>query len=263
MRFLCGFVLLLSATANGYAQDAALRQEANNFALNNAVYVLYHEIGHLLIGEFGIPVLGKEEDAVDNLATLLLLVEETPEADQALIDSSDSWFLADQLSESDAYDDADFYDSHSLDVQRAYGLVCMMVGANSDVFGEVATNAGLDPDKQAACANEYEQTLQSWDAVLEPFTTEDAEKQEIDITYEPSINNADAARTLTENAILETAADYILRGYDLPRPIKMTAKDCGEANAYYDYDAAEIVFCYELMNDFSEKFIAGFGPTLN
>jgi hypothetical protein len=42
--------------------------------------VLHHEIGHLLINELDLPVLGWEEDAADSLATLMLLWSGTQDA---------------------------------------------------------------------------------------------------------------------------------------------------------------------------------------
>ena len=44
---------------------------ATEFALNNGLFVLQHEIGHLFVAEFELPVLGKEEDAADSLAALV------------------------------------------------------------------------------------------------------------------------------------------------------------------------------------------------
>lgn len=47
--------------------------EADQFALNNAIATVFHEAGHMLISEFSLPVLGREEDAADSLAVMLLL----------------------------------------------------------------------------------------------------------------------------------------------------------------------------------------------
>lgn len=255
------FVVVFGLISTSYAQepDEAFDNEAIEFALNNSTYVLYHEMGHLLIGELGIPVLGKEEDAADNLATIWLLVEETETADQVLVDSSDGWFLSDLLSQSEAYEDADFYDSHSLDVQRAFQLVCLMVGSDAEIFGEVATNAGLERDRQEECEAEFVQTLTSWDTVLAPYTL-DSPHDLVRIAYEPSTDFEGAAELLQQAQSLEGAAQFALSGYDLPRPVQLIARECGEANAYYDPDPGEIVFCYELVEMFYGMFYAGFGP---
>ena len=70
------------------AQDAddPILGEAMTFALHDAAFTMYHEIGHLLVGELGLPVLGKEEDAVDAWATIWLLeFDESADSYDALI----------------------------------------------------------------------------------------------------------------------------------------------------------------------------------
>lgn len=262
MRFLAStLVLVFALTFGAQAQqtEEEFELEAVTFALNNATYVLYHEIGHMLIGELDIPVLGKEEDAADNLATLFLLVEESEAADQVLVDSSDGWFLSDVLNQSETYEDADFYGEHSLDVQRAFQLVCLMVGSNPDVFGDVATTAGLDEERQENCAFDYDQTLTSWDTVLAPHIT-DTVNDAIDIIYEDSADYSEVASLLKQAQTLENAAEYGLSGYALPRRVQMVSRECGEANAHYDPELGEIVLCYELLDMFYGMFYDGFGP---
>ena len=53
----------------------------------------------------------------------------------------------------------------------------------------------------------------------------------------------------------EVAAE-VSENYKLRRPVKFNARRCGEANAYYDPDTIEIIFCYELMQDFMELYAA-------
>ncbi|MFY8102162.1 MAG: DUF4344 domain-containing metallopeptidase, partial [Allorhizobium sp.] len=38
-------------------------QEGQQFVINNAIFILFHEAGHMLVSEFNLPVLGREEDA--------------------------------------------------------------------------------------------------------------------------------------------------------------------------------------------------------
>jgi hypothetical protein len=41
-----------------------------------------------------------------------------------------------------------FYDSHGLDKQRAYNIICLMVGADPSKFTELATAAKMPPNRQ-------------------------------------------------------------------------------------------------------------------
>jgi hypothetical protein len=55
-----------------------------DIALSNIILIMHHEIGHALIDQFALPVIGQEEDAVDAFATLMVLeTYEEPGADPA------------------------------------------------------------------------------------------------------------------------------------------------------------------------------------
>jgi hypothetical protein len=49
-------------------------------------------------------------------------------------------------------------------------------------------------------------------------------------------------------------ADELRRNYRLRETVRFNAKRCGEANAFYDPDTIEIIFCYELMADYMELY---------
>ena len=128
-----GHCSCIAARPEQHLPAAALNKKqslaATEFALNNSVWVLYHEVGHLFVDQFRLPVLGaREEDAADALATLMLLTAATDEAEQTLRDSVEGWFMSDPNSPRPSTTSADFYDPHALDIVRAYGMVCLMVG---------------------------------------------------------------------------------------------------------------------------------------
>lgn len=237
----------LGALTPATAQELTEEQQvlAMEFAYNNGLFVLYHEIGHLFVGELELPVLGKEEDAADSLASVMLLVQETDESAQALIDAADGWYLTEYSGEADSWESADFYDEHSLSIQRSYQVVCLMVGADAETFGEVADEYEMDSDRQESCAFDYQQALTSWASLLEPHEGRDGAA--IAVVYEPAdADYADIAQFLQDMAFLEGAAAWVTENYALPREVTFRAMQCGEENAYYSYDDAEIIFCYEL-----------------
>src|SRR4029078_13036153 len=49
------------------------RDEVKAAVLSTTRFVLHHELGHALVDLLNLPVTGKEEDAVDQLATVVLL----------------------------------------------------------------------------------------------------------------------------------------------------------------------------------------------
>ena len=92
-------------------------EEGQKFVVNNAIFILFHEAGHMLVSEFNLPVRGREEDTVDALSSVLLLGAEDEELYTTMQDSADGWFLLDEAKE-DGPQDEDFMGTHGLDRQR-------------------------------------------------------------------------------------------------------------------------------------------------
>ena len=248
VRILVSSAMFAAGLASASAQDLTKDQiqSADEFAVNNTWFVLYHELGHMLIDQLGIPVLGKEEDAVDNIATYSLLAQDSEDADQALMDATYGWVLADQSV--DSFENADFYDEHSLDLQRAYAITCLMVGNDPERFKDAADYMEMDPDRQESCANDYAQVEQSLIALLSPYI---GKGEPISVAYEdPGEDYGWAEDILKRSKILEKTAEDIGTSFNLPRPITIHATLCGEANAFYDPDKDRVLVCYELLGDY-------------
>jgi len=243
---------VVQAQSNG----ADLPPEAIDFAMHDAAFTIYHEIGHMLIGELGIPVLGKEEDAVDALATLWLLNDEDPEYSfNALVDASDGWYYNAVKSTGSGVEELSYYDEHSLDIQRAYAMVCLMVGRDPENFGEVADVYELDPDQQESCGFTYEQAETSWETLLEPYLISDTPSAPIEVIYEDAGDYEVFAEALKESGLLERVADLVTSRYALPNPVTLRATQCGEPNAFYDPSASEVTYCYELAEDLANLYV--------
>ena len=223
------------------------RQLAMEFAMHDAIFTMYHEAGHLLVGELGLPVLGKEEDAADALAVILILkfTEDEVERFNTLIDAADGWYFNAENTTGEGIDDLSYYDDHSLDIQRAYAMVCMMVGADPQEFGETADIYEMDSDRQEACAGVYQQAEASWITVLDPHfaTTPGAE---IPITYDEPGDYEIIAENLKDWEVMENLAELLRTTFALPGPVSIRATQCGQPNAFYDPSAHEMIYCYEL-----------------
>jgi hypothetical protein len=244
-------LVLAAVAAPTLAQEPTQedRELAMEFAMHDAIFTLYHEAGHLLVGELGLPVLGKEEDAADSLAVIMILkyTEDEVERFNTLIDTADGWYFNAENSTGEGIEDLSFYDEHSLAIQRAYAMVCMMVGADPEEFGETADIYEMDQDRQDACAGVYEQAETSWLTVLDPhFATEPGD--EIPVTYEDSGDYAIIEDNLKDWEVMENLASVLRTTFALPGPVSIRATQCGEANAYYDPREHEIIYCYELAS---------------
>jgi len=239
--------LALPAGAAGYS-DAQL-SEAMDVAMHDAIFTLYHESGHLLIDELKLPVLGKEEDAADALAVLQIL-KNTPDKKElvrTLNDVADEWYYS-SLRTTPA--DLTGYDRHSLDIQRANAMICLMVGADPASFAKKAQSRGLGVGDRDDCADDYSRTVESWKTVLAPHLAT-RPGPEIKVTYGAAEDGhlqrfADA---LQSRHVLEDIAEQLRRTYALPMGLSIVAKECSEANSYYLADQHQILYCYELADD--------------
>lgn len=264
-----GLLCLAISSGAALAQDDEnqILDDAMAFAMHDAAFTIYHEVGHMLVGELGLPVLGKEEDAVDTLATIWLLNDEDQDyAFNALIDASDGWYFNAVNSTGSGVDEFSYYDEHSLDIQRAYAMVCLMVGADPENFGETADIYELPPEQQEGCSYTYEQAMTSWGTLLSSFEINGNESAPIEVIYDDAGEFEEFAEALKQDELLERAAAEIMGTYALPTPVTFRATQCGEANAFYDPSASEVTYCYELAAEMFNLYvydIAGWGDTAN
>lgn len=221
-------------------------EEGQKFIVNNALFILFHESGHMLVSELGLPVLGREEDAVDGLSSVMLLESEDEDLKAAMQDAADGWFLIDEA-KGEGPQESDFIDTHGLDRQRAYSIVCMMSGADPDYFKTFIDSLDFPAERREECGGEYAKTRDSWFGLLEQHQDE-AKKTKFTVTYEPA-NNPDLqpfADLLQENQVLEAIEATYGEGYDIPDGIKVTGKTCGTENAFWQESTREITYCYEM-----------------
>ncbi len=248
-------------------EESVVLAQAMTFALHDAAFTMYHEVGHLLVGELGLPVLGKEEDAVDAWATIWLLeFDKSADSNDALINAADGWYYNAVNSTGSGVDDFSYYSDHSLDIQRAYAMVCLMVGKDIEVFGETAEAYGMDEDQQEACGYTYQQAFNSWMMLLDPHFSEDEESANVEVIYEDAGDYEDFAQALKDYRLLEYVAETVEASFVLPGPVTIRAAQCGEANAYYDPSASEVTYCYELAESMFYLYlydIMGWGDTAN
>jgi hypothetical protein len=217
--------------------------------LGNVASTMYHEFGHALISELELPVLGKEEDAVDAFANIMMISDEPdPILDEMIQAVSVEYFEDGKFSEPVAWDE------HSMDEQRAYAVVCMLVGADPKGFKETADNADMPDHRQEACAYEWESTLNAWEKLIEVHYIADEESQpaQIFIEYEkPNKKYLKVAGLLKASGIIDDVIDDIEGTFKIPNDISVVVKSCDEENAFWFANDRQITFCYEL----AEKYL--------
>lgn len=131
------------------------------------VFTLFHELGHCLIGELELPATGREEDAVDDFATLLLI--EAGDSGEESIISASMWFMAKGESKASS---TPFWDEHSLDMQRFYGIVTLVYGYKPARYEGLCKVLELPERRLALAREEYARKHKAWDRLLAPYRRE-------------------------------------------------------------------------------------------
>jgi hypothetical protein len=233
------------------AVSAETDDEKWDFAFNATIHILHHEIGHALIDQFKIPVVGQEEDAADGFATVAIL-ETYDDPQPILLDAASSWFAMHDEAAA-AGDDPQYFDSHDLDIQRAYRIICVAHGYDAEKFAEAAKEAELPDDRLETCAGDANQAVASWDTLLKDAATmpEGAGgKVKLDIVDVPEF--AETRKRLIETGIGPEITKWLDEAYNWPAPLTISFDTCGEENAFYYADDVKVTMCYEFI-DYLQK----------
>jgi hypothetical protein len=236
--FLLAIVGLPALTANSaQAFEMPKDEAAAQFVSSNVVATLYHELGHGLIDVLQLPVLGREEDAADSLSALLTHeIWDEDSATQIIYDTAYAYSAYAQEADQGGWELA-YADTHSLDLQRYYNLVCQFYGADPEVRQDVADELELPAERAEGCADEFALMSESWGGILSGLTPTAQTKGLV-------LVGADTA-TDPIAAILAEEITALNENLGLPQEITVSVAECGEANAYYAPDDRSITICTE------------------
>ena len=135
-----------------------------------AVGSFYHELGHMTIDIYDLPVTGREEDVADQLAAYWLLepVDGKVNADnvQAAKDTAEWYDLASAAPED--LDEGYFADEHTLDQARAYDFECWIYGSDPKANADIVSSGKLPEERASGCEGEYNSLSRAWSDLLEP-----------------------------------------------------------------------------------------------
>ncbi|MEM1292710.1 MAG: DUF4344 domain-containing metallopeptidase [Cyanobacteria bacterium P01_H01_bin.162] len=130
-------------------------------------FVMLHELGHGFIDVLDVPVLGREEDAVDQFAAVLLA---QTGGGQVTAEAAATWFYL--SSQQQDYANIPYWAEHSLDIQRFHSIVCMLYGSSPETYGDLMQELDIPERRQAMCQQEYADALENWGEILDPIRIE-------------------------------------------------------------------------------------------
>lgn len=235
---------------------AALADDDALFVLGNTLFVLYHEIGHALIDELDLPVLGREEDAADGFAAMMMIAEQPdPLRDRLMIAAADGWALVARAS---IDGEVPLWGEHALNRQRFFGAICMLVGSDPPGFSDYAMAAGMPAERIETCPDDYRRMKAAWVRLLAPHRVANSQPDALQVTFEPpAAEDAGLDQLAQSHAIIEHAVAALRPLVDLPRDLQISFRSCPNAAAYWHREAARIVVCYQLLAEFENLLLAG------
>ncbi|CAN5475772.1 DUF4344 domain-containing metallopeptidase [soil metagenome] len=129
------------------------------------VQTLFHELGHCLIDVWDMPATGREEDAVDQLATILML-DGSKEGQDSAINAALEFEIA---SRTEKKANMIFWDEHSFSKTRFYDMLCLVYGSNPEKNAFLIGPSKLPEQRAGRCETEYKRAERAWLKLLAPY----------------------------------------------------------------------------------------------
>ena len=125
------------------------------------VGTLLHETGHALFSIYRVPILGREEDAADQIAGFVMLQFGRAAALTTIKGSAWKWANQD-------WSNPAFHEVHSTPQQRFYNFLCMAYGGDPDTFKQFVDVGWLPKWRAPLCAAEYQQVKLAFETTIAP-----------------------------------------------------------------------------------------------
>ncbi|CAH6844129.1 conserved exported hypothetical protein [Vibrio chagasii] len=141
-------------------------KSAQTGAIDTLLHTLIHEAGHAYVEDQQIAILGKEEDAVDNLATILLINYVEHGTDAAI--SAADMFAFESEDRPEYYDLGEYIDEHSFDLQRYFSTLCLVYGSDPEAYKNLLDEVENDylKDRKEFCVEHFDVINANWHRYL-------------------------------------------------------------------------------------------------
>ena len=145
---------------------------------------ILHEVAHAMFDMLRLPVLGREEEAADQVATYIMLRLGKVEA-RRLIAGAAYAYKTEAEAEKTSSGIKQFAGAHSTPAQRYYNLLCLAYGADPQLFGDIVEKGHLPKERAEDCKEEYEQVAYAFQQLIDPHLDPVLAKKVMDKTWLP------------------------------------------------------------------------------
>lgn len=185
LNFCYEYLLAFEASApKETTREGITREEA---IIGSIISTMLHETGHALFSIYRVPILGREEDAADQIAGFTMLQFGTDVAKITIKGAAWKWYSRD-------WQDPAYHDVHSTPQQRFYNYLCMGYGGNPDAFRQFIDLGWLPKLRAPNCTREYQQAQLAFEKTIYPHLDPELAKKVLQLTWiqagEIASNNA-------------------------------------------------------------------------
>ena len=244
-RLVAGPALCLAmAQSPAAAADRDVTGEV--FGVLRAVFL--HEAGHGLIDVLGLPLVGPEEDVVDEFAAYMLIFTQDGSGRNVSAIFSQAKLYAEMAGSARRLGrGTPYYDEHSPSERRFFNFLCSLYGSDPGRYYKYMEEHGIPQNKARRCEISYKEKRERWLKTLTPHvrTQATANAPGFDAVYAPPTNASTAAvsNLWQQTRFLESVSADLTRIFALPRAVPVVGRSCGMANAFWD--GRQITMCYE------------------
>jgi hypothetical protein len=134
---------------------------------------------------FDLPLLGREEDAADRVATYIFLQLGRNEARRLITATATAFKVEAERAAAEPTLLKQFAGEHGTPAQRAYNVLCIAYGADPKLFGDFVTNGNLPKERAESCDDEYGQVLDAFEILISPHIDRALAKRVLDKSWLP------------------------------------------------------------------------------
>ena len=135
-----------------------------------SIFIFFHEFGHAMRDILDLPVTGREEDAVDQFSTMLLI---DADAHDAVLMGAHFFGLESARYANTQAEKLPFWDEHSLEQQRFYNILCLLYGSDPNKYQNLVDQS-LPKSRAQRCPAEFKNIDAAWTRLLAPHLTQEA-----------------------------------------------------------------------------------------
>jgi hypothetical protein len=124
-----------------------------------------HEFAHALFDMLQVPVLGREEDAADQVSAYIMLNLGKAEA-RRLIAGASYAYMTEAEAATAPPTAKQFAEVHGTPAQRFYNLLCIAYGADAQLFGDIVEKGHLPKGRAEDCKDEYRLVARAYEKLI-------------------------------------------------------------------------------------------------